>query len=144
MKGMTYQQKKKFFADVRHYLWEDRHLFQIGADQIIRRCVDESEAHDILCHCHEGPTNSHKGANYTAKIMFDCRLSLRMCRSLLSDVMRFREQETSHSEMRCPKPPFRLSRYLMFGALTSWYLPVISRESIQPNRSSLCFEMGGG
>ena len=71
-KGMTYQEKKKFFADVRHYLWEDPHLFRVGADQVIRRCVDRGEAHDILRHCHEGPTGGHNGANYTAKRVLDC------------------------------------------------------------------------
>ena len=26
-KGIPFQQKKKFFADIRHYLWEDPHFF---------------------------------------------------------------------------------------------------------------------
>ncbi|GJW82347.1 reverse transcriptase domain-containing protein [Tanacetum coccineum] len=40
VKGMSSQQKKKFFMDIRHYFWDDRYLFRICADQIIRRCVD--------------------------------------------------------------------------------------------------------
>ncbi|KAI3811299.1 hypothetical protein L1987_21020 [Smallanthus sonchifolius] len=71
MKGMTYQQKKKFFADVKHYLWEDPHLFRIGANQVVRRCVDERDAQRILRHCHEGPTGGHNGASYTTKKVFD-------------------------------------------------------------------------
>nr|GFC20985.1 reverse transcriptase domain-containing protein [Tanacetum cinerariifolium] len=39
VKGMSSQQKKKFFKDVKHYFWEDPYLFKICADQIIRRCV---------------------------------------------------------------------------------------------------------
>ncbi|GKC05790.1 reverse transcriptase domain-containing protein [Tanacetum coccineum] len=39
IKGMTTQQKKKFFKDVKHYFWDDPFLFRIFADQIIRRCV---------------------------------------------------------------------------------------------------------
>ncbi|GJX44884.1 reverse transcriptase domain-containing protein [Tanacetum coccineum] len=56
IKGMTTQQKKKFFKDVKHYFWDDPYLFRICADQIIRRCVHGQEANDILKTCHEGPT----------------------------------------------------------------------------------------
>nr|GEV08470.1 reverse transcriptase domain-containing protein [Tanacetum cinerariifolium] len=55
-KGLTSQQKKKFFKDVKHYFWDDPYLFRICADQIIRRCVHGQEAIDILKACHEGPT----------------------------------------------------------------------------------------
>ncbi|GKE00958.1 reverse transcriptase domain-containing protein [Tanacetum coccineum] len=71
IKGMSSQQKKKFFKDVRHYLWDDPYLFRICADQIIRRCVDGQEAMDILQACHHGPTGGHHGPNYTAKKVFD-------------------------------------------------------------------------
>ncbi|GJU94707.1 reverse transcriptase domain-containing protein [Tanacetum coccineum] len=36
-------------------------------DQVIRRCVHGQEAVDILTACHNGPTEGHHGANYTAK-----------------------------------------------------------------------------
>ncbi|GJV30731.1 reverse transcriptase domain-containing protein [Tanacetum coccineum] len=52
IKGMTTQQKKKFFKDVKHYFWDDPYLFRICADQIIRRCVHGQEAIDILKACH--------------------------------------------------------------------------------------------
>ncbi|GJZ36030.1 reverse transcriptase domain-containing protein [Tanacetum coccineum] len=39
VKGMSSQQKKKFFKDVKHYFWDDPYLFRICADQVIRRCV---------------------------------------------------------------------------------------------------------
>ncbi|GJW88348.1 reverse transcriptase domain-containing protein [Tanacetum coccineum] len=48
VRGMSSQQKKKFFKDVQHYFWDDPYLFRICADQIIRRCVDGKEAYDIL------------------------------------------------------------------------------------------------
>nr|GEZ61057.1 reverse transcriptase domain-containing protein [Tanacetum cinerariifolium] len=35
VKGMSSQQKKKFFKDVKHYFWDDPYLFQICANQII-------------------------------------------------------------------------------------------------------------
>ncbi|GKA62268.1 reverse transcriptase domain-containing protein [Tanacetum coccineum] len=67
IKGMTTQQKKKFFKDVKHYFWDDPYLFRICADQIIRRCVHGQEANDILKACHEGPTRGHHSANLTAQ-----------------------------------------------------------------------------
>nr|GEY23056.1 reverse transcriptase domain-containing protein [Tanacetum cinerariifolium] len=36
VKGMSSQQKNKFFKDVKHYLWDDPFLFKICVDQVIR------------------------------------------------------------------------------------------------------------
>ncbi|GJT63065.1 reverse transcriptase domain-containing protein [Tanacetum coccineum] len=71
IKGMTTQQKKKFFKDVKHYFWDDPYIFHIYAYQIIRRCVHGQEANDILKACHEGPTGGHHNANLTARKVFD-------------------------------------------------------------------------
>ncbi|GJU83670.1 reverse transcriptase domain-containing protein [Tanacetum coccineum] len=59
VKGMSTQQKNKFFKDVKHYFWDDPFLFKICADQVIRRCVSGQEAFDILKACHSGPTGGH-------------------------------------------------------------------------------------
>ncbi|GJZ26983.1 reverse transcriptase domain-containing protein [Tanacetum coccineum] len=71
VKGMSSQQKKKFFKDVKHYFWDDPFLFKICVDQVIRRCVHGKESLDILEACHNGPTGGHHGANLTAKKVFD-------------------------------------------------------------------------
>ncbi|GJW52707.1 reverse transcriptase domain-containing protein [Tanacetum coccineum] len=71
VKGMSSQQKKKFFKDIKYYFWDDPYLFWICTDQVIRRCVYGQEAVDILTVCHNGPTGGHHGANYTAKKVFD-------------------------------------------------------------------------
>ncbi|GJU41437.1 reverse transcriptase domain-containing protein [Tanacetum coccineum] len=71
IKGVSSQQKNKFFKDVKHYFWDDPYLFKICADQMIRRCVYGQEAVDILTACHNGPTGGHYGANYTTKKVFD-------------------------------------------------------------------------
>ncbi|GJV07179.1 reverse transcriptase domain-containing protein [Tanacetum coccineum] len=71
VKGMSTQQKNKFFKDVKHYFWDDPFLFKICADQVIRRCVHGNEALEILSACHNGPTGGHHGANLTAKKIFD-------------------------------------------------------------------------
>ncbi|GKA00001.1 reverse transcriptase domain-containing protein [Tanacetum coccineum] len=31
-KGMTYQQKNKFFSDLKHYFWEEPYLFKVSSD----------------------------------------------------------------------------------------------------------------
>nr|GEZ28351.1 reverse transcriptase domain-containing protein [Tanacetum cinerariifolium] len=71
VKGMTSQQKNKFFKDVKHYFWDDPFLFKICAYQVIRRCVHGKEDLDILEACHNEPTGGHHGANLTAKNIFD-------------------------------------------------------------------------
>nr|GFA33705.1 DNA-directed DNA polymerase [Tanacetum cinerariifolium] len=52
VKGMSSQQKNKFFKDVKHYFWDDPFLFKICANQVIWRCVHGKEALDILEACH--------------------------------------------------------------------------------------------
>ncbi|GJR71165.1 reverse transcriptase domain-containing protein [Tanacetum coccineum] len=71
IKGMSTQQKRKFFQDVKHYFWDDPYLFRTCEDQIIRRCVHGQEAFEILKACHEGPIRGHHSANLTAQKVFD-------------------------------------------------------------------------
>nr|GEW75138.1 reverse transcriptase domain-containing protein [Tanacetum cinerariifolium] len=46
VKGMSSQQKNKFFKDVKYYFWDDPYLFWTCADQIIRR-----DAHNLVKSC---------------------------------------------------------------------------------------------
>ena len=62
----TSQQKKRFFAELKHYFWEEPFLFRVCADQVIRRCVTEQEGQEILKHYHTGPTGGHYSVNRTA------------------------------------------------------------------------------
>nr|GEU70585.1 DNA-directed DNA polymerase [Tanacetum cinerariifolium] len=58
VKGMSSQQKKKFFKDVKHYFWDDPYLFWICANQIIRRtayktpigCTPYKLVYEKSCH----------------------------------------------------------------------------------------------
>nr|GEW08640.1 reverse transcriptase domain-containing protein [Tanacetum cinerariifolium] len=70
VKGMSSQQKNKFFKDVKHYFWDDPFLFKVCADQVIQWCVYGQESVDILKACHN-PTGGHHGLNYTTKKVFD-------------------------------------------------------------------------
>nr|GEY93000.1 hypothetical protein [Tanacetum cinerariifolium] len=68
VKGMSSQQKSKFFKDVKHYFWDDPYLFKICADQVIRRCVAGQEAIEILKACHSGPTGGENRASWSNKL----------------------------------------------------------------------------
>ncbi|GKA00340.1 reverse transcriptase domain-containing protein [Tanacetum coccineum] len=70
-KGMTYQQKNKFFSDLKHYFWEEPYLFKVCSDGMIRRCVSGPETRLILDQCHHGPTGGHYRPNVTAKKVMD-------------------------------------------------------------------------
>ncbi|KAL0457820.1 UNVERIFIED_CONTAM: hypothetical protein Slati_0409200 [Sesamum latifolium] len=63
---LTYQQKKKFFSDVKSYLWDDPYLYKYCGDGMVRRCVPEEETHSILSFCHDREFGGHHGASRTA------------------------------------------------------------------------------
>ncbi|GJV36074.1 reverse transcriptase domain-containing protein [Tanacetum coccineum] len=125
IKGMTSQQKNKFFKDVKHYFWDDPFLFKICADQVIRRCVSGQEALDILKACHSGPTGGHYGANYTARKVSSIQDSIgppstRMPMTLSPVVTFVNVKEKLRNVMRCHKTPSKFAKSLTSGALILW------------------------
>ncbi|XP_073131631.1 uncharacterized protein [Henckelia pumila] len=52
---LNHHQRKKFFQDVKFCLWDDPFVYKKCSDQVIRRCVDEAEAKEILEQCHSAP-----------------------------------------------------------------------------------------
>ncbi|GJR57750.1 reverse transcriptase domain-containing protein [Tanacetum coccineum] len=124
VKGMSSQQKKKFFKDVKHYFWDDPYLFRICADQVIRRCVYGQEAIDILTACHNGPTGGHHGANYTAKksliLASIGRRFIEMPMTWSHGVTLVNVKAKFRNVMRCLKMQFKFARSLTYGASTLW------------------------
>ena len=67
---LTYQMRKKFFLDLKYYIWDDHFLYKQCSDKIIRRCVPEEEMASILHHCHSCEVGGHFGAIKTiAKVL---------------------------------------------------------------------------
>ena len=63
---LSYHQKKKFFHDIKSFVWIDPYLFKRCADQVLRRCIPENEVNAILTHCHGGEVGGHYGPSRTA------------------------------------------------------------------------------
>nr|GEV56867.1 reverse transcriptase domain-containing protein [Tanacetum cinerariifolium] len=123
VKGMSSQQKKKFFKDVKHYFWDDPYLFKICVDQVIRRCVHGQEAADILTACHNGPTEGHHGANLTAKksliLIFIGLLFTKMPMTWSHGVTLVNVKAKYHNLMKCLKMQFKFAKFSTFGASIS-------------------------
>ena len=61
----SYQQKKRFFEQLKHYYWEKPILYKHCGDRVIRRCVPEEEMGRILSHFHTLPCGGHFGGQRT-------------------------------------------------------------------------------
>jgi len=67
IKERPWQQRKKFLHELNHYVWDEPYLFKIGADNLLRRCVDNEEEKKILWQCHNSPYGGHFSGERTAE-----------------------------------------------------------------------------
>ncbi|CAN6583757.1 unnamed protein product [Malus baccata var. baccata] len=68
----TRHQRDKLRHDSRFYVWDDPYLWKFCLDQIIRRCVHDSECHSILSFCHTYACGGHFGTQRTALKVLQC------------------------------------------------------------------------
>ena len=66
------QDRSRFLAEVKHFFWDDPYLFKYCPDQIIRRCVSESDQSSIISFCHEHACGGHFSAKKTAAKILQC------------------------------------------------------------------------
>ncbi|CAN6571013.1 unnamed protein product [Malus baccata var. baccata] len=62
---LTRAQKDKLVKTAKYYEWDDPYLWKYCTDQLIRRCVPESEFKSILTFCHSYACGGHFGAKRT-------------------------------------------------------------------------------
>ncbi|KAM1559976.1 hypothetical protein TB1_003248 [Malus domestica] len=68
----TRHQRDKLRHDARFYVWDDPYLWKFCPDQIIRRCVHDSECYSILSFCHTYACGGHFGTQRTALKVLQC------------------------------------------------------------------------
>nr|GEY42979.1 reverse transcriptase domain-containing protein [Tanacetum cinerariifolium] len=105
-KGMTYQQKNKFFSDLKHYFWEEPYLLKVSSNDMIRHCVSRPETQTILDQCHHRPTSGHYGPNTSSKKVLDsgfyCQQSSRKLILKYAYAKHVKRQEIFQNVMRYP------------------------------------------
>ena len=69
---LSHHKKRKFLSEAKRYFWDDPHLFRSCADQVIRRCVPESEIADILHHYQSREAGGHFGPERTSAKVLQC------------------------------------------------------------------------
>ncbi|KAM2983181.1 hypothetical protein FF2_009141 [Malus domestica] len=65
-------QRDKLKYDARNYVWDDPYLWKYCSDQIIRRCVHDSEIQSILNFCHTYAFGGHFGTQRTERKVLEC------------------------------------------------------------------------
>ncbi|KAM2886687.1 hypothetical protein COP2_013742 [Malus domestica] len=68
----TRHQRDKLRHDARFYVWDDPYLWKFFPDQIVRRCVHDSEFRSILSFCHTYACGGHFGTQRTALKVLQC------------------------------------------------------------------------
>ena len=120
----NYQKKKRFFAHLKHYYWEEPVLYRHCADQVIRRCVPEDEMYSILNHCHTLPCGGHFGGQrIAAKVLQSGFIGLPCLKMLINSfplVTNVNEWGTSLEKMNHPCTLFWRSSCLIYGGSISW------------------------
>nr|GEU42019.1 reverse transcriptase domain-containing protein [Tanacetum cinerariifolium] len=124
VKGMSSQQKNKFFKDVKHYFWDDPFLFKIYADQVIQRCVHDQEAVDITRLAIMDPSGDIMARTTPPKrcltLVFIGPQSIMMPMTWSNLVTLVNVREKFRNMMKCLKIPSKFARFLTFGASISW------------------------
>ncbi|XP_052299705.1 uncharacterized protein LOC107175370 [Citrus sinensis] len=63
---LTRAQKAKIKSDVEYHVWDEPYLWKHCSDQVIRRCIPETEFTSILTFCHTLACGGHFGPKRTA------------------------------------------------------------------------------
>ncbi|PIN01467.1 DNA-directed DNA polymerase [Handroanthus impetiginosus] len=75
-KDLSKAQRDKIKSNAKYYVWDDPYLWKHCSDQIIRRCVSESEIPLILSFCHSYACGGHFGPKRTARKILEDQMPL--------------------------------------------------------------------
>ncbi|GJY09815.1 putative reverse transcriptase domain-containing protein [Tanacetum coccineum] len=64
----------EIFLSSKIYFWDEPYAFKLCPDNIMRRCVSRDKIHEILAHCHSGPTGGHHSASITRRKVYEVGL----------------------------------------------------------------------
>ncbi|XP_049381171.1 uncharacterized protein LOC125845671 [Solanum stenotomum] len=68
-RASTHQKQRQKY-DARFYIWDETFLFKQGPDQMMRRCIAEQKATQMLESCQSSPYGGHHGGKRTAHKVF--------------------------------------------------------------------------
>ncbi|KAL5559991.1 hypothetical protein UlMin_036202 [Ulmus minor] len=68
----SYKDKTKFLTEVKKFFWDDPYLFKYCPDQIIRRCIPESEQQSVISFCHDHACGGYFSSKKTAAKILQC------------------------------------------------------------------------
>ena len=68
----TKQDKSKFLAGGKYFFWDDPYLFKYCSNQIIRRCISESDQQNVISFYHDYACGGHFSSRKTAARILQC------------------------------------------------------------------------
>jgi hypothetical protein len=90
---------------LRHYFWNDPHLYKEGVDGIMRRCVSEYKQQEILRKCHGSAYGGHHAEIEPHKRFYNQvfigQPSLKMLEGIFYLAMNVKELVIFLDEMKC-------------------------------------------
>eukprot|EP00253_Pinus_taeda_P007146 PITA_07146 len=106
------------------FAWIGGNLYKLGTDQILRRCVKEEEAFDILLTCHDGPCGGHFA---TKRTTFKVLQAGYYWPTLHQDVRRYTSQCDQCQRMGKPTPSdeMPMQPQVTFEPFDKWYIDFV-------------------
>ena len=68
---MSRVERNKIKGEAKYYVWDEPYLWKYCSDQIIRRCVPDSETRSILYFCHDYAFGGYFGPKRMARKVLD-------------------------------------------------------------------------
>ncbi|KAK4403960.1 Transposon Ty3-G Gag-Pol polyprotein [Sesamum angolense] len=73
-RDLSRARKDKIRSEAKYFVWDDPYLWKFCSDQLIRRCVPETEIPSILEFCHSYACGGHFGPKGTTRKILECGL----------------------------------------------------------------------